>query len=105
MHEQNGQDVAGEIFLADIARSVVFDQPETAGARGQEKAFAKFVYRPSDLLEDGFSIPLELTNSGCLSELNEQAMLCVGFLYRALNTINAGKGEREVHHDAVAQFL
>ena len=32
-------------------------------------------------------------------------MLCVGFLYRALNTINAGKGEREVHHDAVAQFL
>ena len=93
MHEQNSQDVAGEILLADIARSVVINQLETAGARGQEKVFAKLVYRLSDLLEDGFSISLELTNGGCLSELNEQAMLCVGFLYRALNTINAGEGE------------
>ena len=37
MHEQNGQDVAGEIFLADIARSEVFNQPETAEREGRKK--------------------------------------------------------------------
>ena len=32
-------------------------------------------------------------------------MLCVRFLHRALDPVNAGKGEGKVDHDSIAQFL
>ena len=71
----------------------MLEQCESPGAGGEEEALAKFINRLTDFLKDGLPVALELANRCGLTQLNQQPVLGVCFLYGTVDAIDAREGQ------------
>ena len=71
----------------------MLEQCESPGAGGEEEALAKFINRLTDFLKDRLPVALELADRCGLTQLNQQPVLGVCFLYGTVDAVDAREGQ------------
>ena len=102
--QQDGEDVAWEFVFGDFAGAQPLERRAAALHGGQEEFPLEERELFADFLPHRLGIALQLTERGGLAEHPDHVQQIIAFLIAEALAVDAGKGDGEVNHHAVAEL-